>query len=312
MIMNALVSEFHADSLCELIRLVLQVQKTNEGNPLYFRGERVDHGIKALTPSIYRNDHLKNEYVFYREMQRFNDQEFFTDKTAFDKLARMQHYECPTRMIDISEDVLSATYFALDKREKNTASVLYVLEIMQDKIKYYDSDAVSVVANLAKAPLDNPNNNEKSKRAVWRDGLSHLNDRARYCKTDLESKSYLLHDIKEEKPYFEDKIDPKHLFSLFCVKPKYSNQRIHGQKGAFLLYGLNKDDPSLSITVFRQSGASLQLDLELGFHPIANVTKITLSDQILQSDLEKLGISKPYIYPELDKVSEYLTKRLIS
>ena len=307
--MNPLVSMFYADSLDELIRLVLQLEKTNKDNPLYFRGETEDFGISALTPSIYRHDHLINEHKFYREMQRFNDHEFFTDKTAFDKLARMQHYQCPTRMIDISEDVLSATYFALDKGEKNTASILYVLEIMDDKIKYYDSDAVSVVANLAKAPLENPNNNEKSKRPVWRDGLSHLNDRARYCTTDLESKSYLLHDIKEEKPYFEDKIDPKHFFSLFCVKPKYSNQRIHGQKGAFLLYGLNKIDAALSIPVFQHSGSSLQLALEPGFHPIANVTKIKLSPQIQQSHLEKLGISKPYIYPELDKVSEYLTNK---
>jgi hypothetical protein len=53
----------------------------------------------------------------------------------------------------------------------------------------------------------------------------------------------------------------------------------------------------------------LQLALEPGFHPIAKVTKITLSDQIQQSHLEKLGISKPYIYPELDKVSEYLTNK---
>jgi len=307
--MNSLVSEFYAETLDELIRLVLQVQKTKADNLLYFRGEPKDYGITALTPSIYRNDNLVKEHKFYREMQRFNDHEFFADKTAFDKLTRMQHYECPTRMIDISEDVLSATYFSLNKREKNTASILYVLEIMEDKIKYYDSDAVSVVANLAKSPLENPSNNEKSKRVVCRDGLSHLNDRAKYCKTELESKRYLLHDIKEEKPYFEDKIDPKHLFSLFCVKPKYSNQRIHGQKGAFLLYGLNKIDAALSIPVFQQSGSSLQLALEPDFHPIANVTKIKLSPQIQQSYLEKLGISKPYIYPELDKVSEYLTKK---
>jgi hypothetical protein len=283
--MNSVVNEFYANTLDELIRLVLQVQKTKEDNLLYFRGESKDHGINALTPSIYRNNNLVKEHKFYREMQRFNDHEFFADKTAFDKLARMQHYECPTRMIDISEDVLSATYFSLNKREKNTASILYILEIMEDKIKYYDSDAVSVVANLAKSPLENPSNNEKSKRAVCRDGLSHLNDRAKYCKTELD------------------------LFSLFCVKPKYSNQRIHGQKGAFLLYGLNKNDAALSIPVFQQSGSSLQLALVSGFHPIANVTKIKLSPQIQQSHLEKLGISTPYIYPELDKISEYLTNK---
>ncbi|MBE0435639.1 MAG: FRG domain-containing protein [Methylomicrobium sp.] len=308
--MSLYVETYDADSLDELIRLVLQTPKTDERNLLYFRGENQDFGESALTPSIYRNeDLLKREHEFYREMQRFNDQEFLTDKTAFDKLARMQHYECPTRMIDISEDVLSATYFALDKRKDNTDSVLYVLEIKKDKIKYYDSDAVSVVANLAKSPLDDKNDHQKSKAALWRDGRDYLNDRLGYRCREIESKSFLLHDIKEEKPYFEDKNDPKHLFSLFCVKPKYTNQRIHGQKGAFLLFGFNKDDYKQSINILKKSGTGLQIELDPDLHPIAKITKIRVSKNIKQSDLEKLGISKPYIYPELDKVSEYLSKK---
>ena len=60
--------------------------------------------------------------------------------------------------------------------------------------------------------------------------------------------------------------------------------------------------------VFQQSGAGLRLALDPCFHPIAKITKIVLSSHIQKSDLEKLGISKPYIYPELDKVSEYLSK----
>ncbi len=307
--MNLHVDTFYADSLDELIRLVLQIPKTDERNLLYFRGDNQDFDERALTPSIYRNeDRLKKEHEFYREMQRFNDQEFLTDKTAFDKLARMQHYQCPTRMIDISEDVLSATYFALDEREKHTDSVLYVLEIVKDEIKYYDSDSVSVVANLAKSPLDDTNDNQKSKAAIWRDGRVYFNDRPGYCCRNLASKNFLLHDIKEEKPYFVDKIDPKHLFSLFCVKPKYTNQRIHGQKGAFLLFGLNKDDYKQSINLLKKSGAGLQVGLDSDLHPIAKITKIIVSKNIKQSDLEKLGISKPYIYPELDKVADYLSR----
>ncbi|MGR9051071.1 MAG: FRG domain-containing protein, partial [Gammaproteobacteria bacterium] len=253
--MYPIVDLFHAYSLDELIRFVLQIKKTNDGNTLYFRGENQDFGEKALQPSIYREQNYIREHIFYREMQRFNDHEFFADKTAFDKLARMQHYQCPTRMIDISEDVLSAAYFALDvdeRKEKKPDSVLYVLEIDWNKIKYYDSDAVSVVANLAKTPLDNPDNTEKSKRAFAHDSLNFLYDREHFNNADLKSIRFLLHDIKEEKPYFQNLIDPKHVFSLFCVKPKYSNQRILGQKGAFLLFGLNKKDVEKPIPVFEQ------------------------------------------------------------
>ena len=45
--MNSVVNEFYANTLDELIRLVLQVQKTKEDNLLYFRGESKDHGINA-------------------------------------------------------------------------------------------------------------------------------------------------------------------------------------------------------------------------------------------------------------------------
>lgn len=85
-------------------------------------------------------------------MQRFNDHEFTTDKTAFDKLSRIQHYHAPTRLLDLSEDVLSALYFALEGRKANDHAVLYLEEIDEQQAKYYDSDAVSAVANLVKSP----------------------------------------------------------------------------------------------------------------------------------------------------------------
>ncbi|MGR9053770.1 MAG: hypothetical protein ACU84J_14085, partial [Gammaproteobacteria bacterium] len=75
---------------------------------------------------------------------------------------------------------------------------------------------------------------------------------------------------------------------------------------AFLLFGLNKKDVEKPIPVFEQHASGLRLALENGFHPIAKITKIVLSSRILKEHLTRLGVSKPYIYPELDKVSEYL------
>ena len=48
----------------------------------------------------------------------------------------------------------------------------------------------------------------------------------------------LLHQIKEEKPYFRPLIDPHDLGSVFLVKAKYGNPRITNQAGAFFLFGL--------------------------------------------------------------------------
>lgn len=300
-----MIDTFYASSLEELLRLVLQCEPAI-GNTLYFRGESEDYGLTALIPSIYRDKHLAHEHTYYREMQRFNDHEFVSDKTAFDKLARMQHYLCPTRLIDMSKDLMSAAWFALEKRQKQQAyvedAVLYVLEIRENKIKYYDSDAVSVVANLAKTPLDNKHNIEKSKRSIWRDAINYLGQVEEYNQAQCRSRSYLMHDIKEEKAYFEDDIVPAHLFSVFCVKPKYSNQRVHGQKGAFLLFGMNKQDVEKPISLMEEINKPFMFH----DHPIEKITKIILDRNIKLAELEKIGVTKPYIYPELEKVSEFL------
>ena len=44
-------------------------------------------------------------------------------------------------------------------------------------------------------------------------------------------------------------------------------------------------------------------------HPVLSMTKIVLSERITIKQLEKLGISKSYIYPELERVSQYLTAK---
>lgn len=297
------------NSIDKLIKKVLSIVKINEGNALYFRGENADHGELALTPLVFRG-FLEREHRIYREMQRFNDHEFAADKTAFDKLARMQHYQAPTRMLDMSEDVLSALYFALDGRKDGDTGVVYVLEIDRDAVKYYDSDAVTVVANLAKSPLINDGaSKDKSKTALHRDAKRFLHDRDGF--NELDSVKFLLHDIGEEKSYFRSLIEPAHLFSVLCVKPKYTNGRLLGQKGAFLLFGMNKDDAAKSIQLL-QKGASqadaLRLDASLAsdWHPIRKLTKIRLGCAIDQKSLARLGITKPYIYPEMDKVAGYL------
>lgn len=298
-----------AKSIDELVRIVLTLEKTDQGNVLYFRGENSDYGENALTPSVFRQ-FLHREHQIYREMQRFNDHEFATDKTVFDKLARMQHYLAPTRMLDMSEDVLSALYFSLDARKDGETSAVYVLEIDSDMVKYYDSDTVSVVANLVKSPLNDGATGDKSKKSLHRDGVRFLHDKDGF--NQQLSVKFLLHDIGEEKSYFRSLLDPLHLFSVLCVKPKYTNQRLLGQKGAFLLFGMSLNDASKPIRLLQNDPSQadalrLNASLSSDWHPIRKLTKIRISCTINQRSLSMLGITKPYIYPEMDKVAEYLT-----
>ena len=288
----------------------------------YFRGESKDFNEGACTPSIYRSlGLLNNEPNIYREMQRFNDQEFRDDKTTFDKLSRMQHYSAPTRLIDMSEDALSALYFALTEGQpedpktdakEEVNPVVYVIDVALKKLCYYDSDKVSVVANLVKSPLID--STQKNKQAIASDALKYRDDIDTFNKQD--SIKFLLHDIKEEKPYFSNIIDPKHIFSVQCIKPKFTHSRINSQKGAFLLFGLNPDDIRQNIRLIGRCGDDFCLchkpNREIQ-HPVERITKIVIkADAVkrMRDDLKLIGIKTPFIYPEMDKVADYLKQTL--
>lgn len=288
--------------ISELVEFVASIKTSNV---LVFRGEKKDYGETALFPFIYRKKYINKEDVIYRESQRFNDENFTRDKTTFDKLSRIQHYSAPTRLIDVSEDLLSAVYFAIAEKDDADRSdaIIYILEIDQAKIKYYDSDSVSVISNLVKIPLHNQN--EKSKEQIAKDALCCFDNVEQFNKA--KSSGYLLHEIKEEKSYFHPLIIPQHIFSIQFVLPKLTSSRIRSQKGAFLLFGLNPRDVEKSIEIIR-NGRLIENIKDVD-HPIVKIHTVTLMNfhiKRMKEELINLGIRKSFIYPEIDKVSEYL------
>jgi hypothetical protein len=315
--MSNVVQEIKVNSIPEFMQQILDFEH-EEDCTVYFRGEDKDYKDTAFQPSIYRNTkHLENEYRIYREMQRFNDHEFIEDKSAFDKLSRMQHYLAPTRLIDFSEDALTALYFAVETRKTCDDAIVYVTAVANDKIKYYDSDAVSVISNLAKLPLNDKSEkyykSEKFKQAIAESAKKSLKNSHRCdpvkCFNTEKSAGFLLHEIKEEKGYFSHIIDPQHIFSVQFVKPKLTNTRIYGQKGAFLLFGLNCENVNKHIPIIQydeKTKTSTLFNDDCYSHPIIKIMKVRVSCLITLDHLKKMGVTKPYIYTGMDKVSEHL------
>lgn len=286
--------------------------KEKEKMKLYFRGEPKDYGNTALCPSVYREKKLlENEHNIYREMQRFNNLAFEADKATIDYLCRMQHFICPTRLLDFSEDALTALYFAVSEKQENDA-VAYIVAVPEDKIKYYDSDTVSIIANLAKLPLDR-------KKDLQEESIKFM--RA-FCLMEKTNKKYnlacgtldyLLHEVQSDKSYFGKKFVPQDLFSVQCVKTKLTNERIRNQKGAFLLFGLNIYDVNAPIPLLGKYEKPEYWKMEWK-KPSDNIRilKINIGGCVKMENLENIGISTPYIFSEMDKVSEYLKTHLLT
>ena len=124
------------------------------GTETFYRGH-ADEGWR-LTPSILRARHGPFvEDQLFRDMVAHEPQSFSECRSALDHLVQMQHYGLPTRLLDVTMNPLVALYFACEETTPHPADgAVYHIAVPWHKIKHYDSDTVSVLANLAKCESD--------------------------------------------------------------------------------------------------------------------------------------------------------------
>lgn len=260
-----------------------ELEKINvdKDHVLFYRGHsRFNY---SLSPSIYRNNGwIANEDIIFKELILRCSDQFEKSDSTFQTLVRMQHYSLPTRLLDITTNPLIALYFAsAPAAGLRESGEVVIFKTPKAEIKYFDSDTVSVISNISRRP-----SSFKVPRAPFpRGGFNGTREI-----------KLLLHEIKKEKPYFDSNIDPQHLESVLFVKPKLDNARIIRQDGAFILFGINDEKKNPAIVPARYlvtpDGKRLL---------IAGEEKKTIRDQ-----LEILGITQGTIYPEIERVADYI------
>lgn len=405
-------SSLHDNEITSVVDFIKALKKDiddplseNRGTEVFYRG----HADESwdLKPSIFRSDEgIKNEHLLFRDMVAHVPRDFSECKSALDYLVQMQHYELPTRLLDVTTNPLVALYFACqpagdttvsgivnaafdaacgiafdaeayaendpdgssissdsDRLEAILSSVgvlagvlaaantkheenpigdrmlsyivaplikefpdlaveiragvdagkkaaieagpkdgaVYLFSIPEDSQKHYDSNTISVLANLAKC--DDSDIDFSMKRSSDEEEHNRLEEF-----NEQDGIRILLRQIKEEKPYFEPLIRPDDLSSIFLVKPKYGNPRITNQAGAFFLFGLgiDQDDPLDQEKQSLAKGGHVEIPSDWIRHKFIVPKK--KKKQILK-ELALLGITESYIYPEIDKYAKELKKR---
>ncbi|MDR3272469.1 MAG: FRG domain-containing protein [Flavobacteriaceae bacterium] len=262
----------------------------DEGNILFYRGENEKHD--KLLPRVYQPqfNFIENEDVIYKEALSMFPSEMLAQKTTIEKLILMQHYGFPTRLLDISKNPLIALFFACyteqARNKEDTNGVVYIFSVPKKEIKFCDSDAVSIIANLCK---------RSSSFSVSKIKANCKNADEREEFNENKEIQYLVDGIREEKPYFHNLVDYDDIISVKCLHPRMNNPRIIRQDGYFFVYGIDKDKKYPAIM-----NDKWILDT------------ITISKDAKDPILEKLGllnINETFVFPDYQHFNYALDKK---
>ncbi len=254
-----------------------------------YRGQR--NSLWPNVAGIFRPEYkelLEDEKKVIRKLISVQPHEFASDETMFDKLVRMQHFGLPTRLLDVSRNAMVALYFATDPGPTGSQSadgLITAYSTPHQLEKYYDSDSVSCIANLANMTAE-----EKTQISRINESLSETLslDRTIDIFNKNEVVGRLLQFIRAEKSYFQPIINPADLFVPYYVHPKMSNRRILAQAGAFIIYGLTPPKMMFFPYEIEQTKFIVPRDVKAA----------------VRKALDRIGINESTLFPEIDKAAE--------
>ena len=188
--------------------------------------------------------------------------------------------------------------------------VVYLFSVPKDRVKHYDSDTVSVLANLAKCNNIEMDLDEALAAKVIEEGDVHMKPKDPDLGTfnNQDGIQILLHQIREEKSYFQPLIDPCDLCRTLLVKAKHGNPRIVNQAGAFFLFGFTRTcDFWGTDKLFKGRGEKVPMVPEKWIKKKLIIPKKYKAD--ILKELALLGITDSYIYPGLEQYAKELKKK---
>lgn len=105
----------------------------NKKHNYYFRGQ--DDAFSNTLPSVFRSRKLlDNEDNMFNDFLMADPQLFEKCRTNFERMALMEHYHLPTRLLDVSTNPLIALFFAVKGGQGNGEVYIYKDRPNHDKL----------------------------------------------------------------------------------------------------------------------------------------------------------------------------------
>lgn len=282
------------NSYLEHISTMRKAIKDEEGQvadsqKFFFRGQANCNW--DVVPGIFRENYLSYESELINGAYLRNPSEFRQLDTDFEKLAKLQHYGLPTRLLDVTSNPLVALYFAcLPHQEFNEVdnSILKpdgMVLFSRAYSKGCNDLEVSVISHLANIEIN---------------GDTTLNT----LLEELEDKR--IYSIKSAKDCRDGQY--KSLIEIlqnnYFVVSNMNNERLVRQSGLFLLIGkyniiFNKKDVGQSVIQVARSSAKADFDKTVFRIPFDKKAEIL-------EELDFYNINEGALFPELEHQMTYV------
>ena len=235
----------------------------------YYRGQLEKY--TSIPPSIARDEgYLANESAIYCESIKMKEKEFALLNSPIEKLSKMQHYGIPTRLVDVTIDPLYALYFAVEDIDDSSSGNVLVYLTKGHDVESERVRVLSLIATLSSLTLDEV-----------------ISEYSRLYGISLSAEQVLA--------YSNEPVFIRHSENL-----KRYNERLHSQRGAFLICGN---------TV---RGKKIQRELK-SLDSIKPVIVIRIPYEYkkqIKDELDiKYGINNVSVYPELPSVAGYIKEK---
>ncbi len=354
----------------DILKIVNEVAKQNKDRQLYFRGQAdASWGIESslcrllnsndIKPLPVKNmdpdfalkishsrlaselfDSFKDKFVLYSDVNIIKGYEL----NDIDLHVMAQHYQLPTRVVDLTKNPLISLYFATEENKSDTDVAVFILKngysetsskVFQSKLekaqkKYYDfyqlirpymragsKESISKAIDLFKNyKIDFYELNQElllCKDDIHPDHSAVLNSMASYNDEKIEE---ILHIFSDEDGFnFRQSHSSIRIYNstLQVISPLPINQRIKNQQG-LLLFSNVIYKPIFKASHFFDNNIISDTDFKSQNFANESCLKIIIKYKYvdaIRKELERYGITRDFIYPELPNYTLYMKDKIL-
>ena len=276
-----------------------------EDATLYFRGE--GRCSSNLCPSVMRASEDGSYPLRSVEAEMLSDlmtrqpDAFNTVDTALAQWVFAQHHGLKTRLLDITRNPLVALFNACIDEELEDGK-LHVFAVPRLLIKPFNSDTIRVISSFAKLPRGDQNLLlGKAECDVIGDDfpLGRSNPiEAQELFSRAMARLYAI--IRQESPYFEEKIDLRDFFRVFVVEPQRMFERLKIQSGAFLISAFHD-------RFEREAILKWNAGVPVYAHHVLAVPRT--KKRRLLDELRLLNVTREVLFPSVDEAARAITQQ---